>query len=90
MFSQCDKVLFCVVMSCQLGSVEGCVPELWPFLGSPHYVRQISINIFYCIVTSGNGVGPQVLPTLVTALPLQSFITAIYRHMIIADYREII
>ena len=27
---------------------------------------------------------------IVTALPLQSFITAIYRHMIIADYREII
>ena len=34
-------------------------------------VTTYSINIFYCIILYGNGVGPQVLPTLVTALPLE-------------------
>ena len=32
-----------------------------------------SINIFYCIITSGNEVGSQFLPTIITALPPTEF-----------------
>ena len=47
------------------------VGQTWPQKLSPlaEMADSLSINIFYCIITSGNGVGPQVQPTLVMALP---------------------